>query len=68
MDTTAKAQMLQVHLDEAKVKHKQEMADKQKAHASAIAKKNTTIQESEKEKQDYICMHYEPVDEVDGLH
>ncbi len=43
------------------------MADKQKAHASAIAKKNAAIQESEKEKQDYINMHYELVDEVDGL-
>ncbi len=42
------------------------MADKQKAHASAIAKKNAAIQASEKEKQDYIKMHYELV-EVDGL-
>jgi hypothetical protein len=62
--------MLQTHLDEAKVKHNQEIADKQKAHASAIAKKNATIQESESEKetQDYIRMHYELVDEVDGAH
>ena len=43
------------------------MADKQKAHASAIAKKNAAIKESEKEKQDYIKMHYKLVDEVDGL-
>ena len=43
------------------------MLDKQKAHASAIAKMNATIQELEKEKQDYINMHYELVDEVDGI-
>jgi SpoVK/Ycf46/Vps4 family AAA+-type ATPase len=43
------------------------MADKQKAHASAIAKKNAAIQELEKEKQDYIKMHYEMVVEVDGV-
>jgi soluble cytochrome b562 len=43
------------------------MADKQEAHASAIAKKNAVIQESEKEKQDYINMHYELVDEVDRV-
>ena len=43
------------------------MTEKQKAHASAIAKKNAAIQESEKEKQDYIKMHYELVDEVDGI-
>ena len=66
-DATVKSQKLQANLDEANVKHKQEMADKQKAHASAIAKKNAAIQGSEKEKQDYIKMHYELVDEVDGL-
>ena len=60
--------MLQTHRDEAKVKHKQEIADKQKAHASAIAKKNATIQETKKEKQDYIHMHYKLVDVVDGAH
>ncbi len=65
-EATGRAHVLQANLDKAAVKHRQDITEKQKAHASVVAKKNATIQALERDQQDYLRMNFELVDEVDN--
>jgi hypothetical protein len=67
-EATGRAHVLQANLDKAAVKHRQDITEKQKAHASVVAKKNATIQALERDQQDYRRMNFELVDEVDNAH
>ena len=67
-EATGRAHVLQANLDKAAVKHRQDITEKQKAHASVFAKQNATIQALERDQQDYLRMNFELVDEVDNAH
>ena len=53
-EATGRAHVLQANLDKAVVKHRQDITEKQKAHASVVAKKNATIQALETSKTTFV--------------